>query len=117
MSDISIYKGDTVDLRVVVKTNNVPKDLTGIVADAWLTAREDAGDADPPVFQRTLGDGITVTDAPNGVLAIKIAPADTSALATGLRLVFDVRLKLGTDIYTVAQGSFVILANVTHDVS
>lgn len=85
-------------------------------ASMWFTAKKRITDADvAAVFQKTIGSGITLTDAANGLGYIELSPADTSALSSGKQnLEFDLQLKSSAGkIYTVAFGKLTVYPDVT----
>lgn len=117
MSDITIYRGDTVKLNVAVTVGGVVFDLTGCTI--WFTAKNLYTDADPGVFQKsTLNGGIVVTSAPNGLCQVTILPADTSGqAATKIMLLWDCQVKTSTGlIYTVASGNLIVIPDVTQSI-
>ena len=130
---ITATKGDTiiknyeVDRVTDADTNpetTVDMDLTS--ATIKFTVKENRSDADADaVFQKTTGDGITITNATEGKFDLKVDPSDTSSLDIGdkdnLDLFFDVQVTLGAtngafvsgDIVTVDYGTLRIPAEVT----
>ena len=119
--DLRMDQGDTWITKWQVKDYglDVPAavDITG--ASAWMTAKADIDDADDDaVFQKTAGDGITLTDPTDGKLTVQVEPADTSSLTGFLfqekRLYYDLQVKTSTgDIYTVSRGDLVVKQHVT----
>jgi hypothetical protein len=110
-TDLEMIRGDTAQLEVTVTAANVAFDLTG--ATVTFTAKRRKTD-DAIVFEKDLGDGITITNAIQGELAVEIAPADTSALldeASGL--VWDLQVSRGGQVFTVARGNLRVLLDVT----
>lgn len=82
-SNFSLYKGEDV---VVTDSMTPVTNITG-----WslqFTLRKNYGDA-TALVTKTVGAGITVTDATNGVFKITLASADTANLALG-NYVYDV---------------------------
>ena len=97
------------DFAITVGGN--PVDLTD--AGLWFTAKT-SPTSTAAVFQKTLGQGITVTDPANGAGMIALAPGDTSGLATRqLQLYFDLELETGGAVFTVAAGKLVVIPDVT----
>lgn len=115
MSSIAVTatRGDTIDLEVTVTRDGAPVDLTG--ADLWFTAKLKVKDADvDAVAQKTVGSGITVTDAVNGEALITLDPADTDGLTKETTLYCDVQLvEASGRVTTVASGTLTILRDVT----
>jgi len=76
---IEFISGDSQKLIITVQdADNAPaaKNLTGATI-TWALARS-RGSA--PLITKTVGSGITVTDAANGALEVAIAPADTATI-------------------------------------
>ncbi len=76
-ANFSFYKGEDV---VITDTMDPTTAISG-----WslqFTLRKNYGDPSP-LLTKTIGSGITVTDATNGVFTIALADADTVNLAPG----------------------------------
>lgn len=72
---VSYFLGEDVTVRVTVTATNI----TG-----WLLAFSVAtGYGATPLFTKTVGGGITITDGPTGVFDVAIADTDTDGLASG----------------------------------
>jgi hypothetical protein len=109
-----MYRGDTVVFNMLVTKSAVAFPLTG--CEIWFTGKYAYKDSDlAAVFQKTIGDGITVTNALGGRAALALIPSDTHGLpAVKTLLLWDVQLKDADDmIYTVASGNLVVLPDVT----
>lgn len=89
-------------------------DLTGAV-DIWMTAKSARADADPGVFQKSVGAGITVIDDATGTISVELDPADTSDLdATTNRLFYDVQVEdVDNKVTTYRLGRLVVRPDVT----
>jgi hypothetical protein len=84
-------RGDTPIWDVAVTNpDGTPFDLTGYVA--YFTAKRLITDADPGVFQLSVGAGITVTSAIGGLLAIQPPRTATNTLTEDVRLFVDVQI-------------------------
>ncbi len=78
-----------------------------------FTAKTSPG-ASAVVFQKTVGQGIMVTDAAGGVGVIELVPGDTEALgARTVRLYFDLEVEIAGAVYTVAAGRLVVEPDLT----
>jgi len=89
-------------------------DISG--CSMWFTAKKRLSDTDLlAVFQKTVGDGITVTDALNGLGYIQLAPTDTTTLENSKtqQLEFDFQLTQGSNPYTLAFGKLTVYGEVT----
>jgi hypothetical protein len=115
MTDLTIYRGDTVKLNVAVTAGGAVFNLTGCTV--WFTVKNQYSDPDnQSVFQKsTTNGGITITDAPNGLCQVTIANADTSGEPdTKVMLLWDCQVKDASgNIYTVNSGNLIILPDVT----
>lgn len=118
MADFTLYRGDTVELNIVVTASGSAYSLTG--RSLWFTAKYAYKDADAAaVFQKTIGNGITVTSASGGLATVKILATDTSSLPSSKTLlVYDLQCKDPSgNIYTLASGNLVFLPDVTKSTS
>ena len=93
-------------------------DLTAAVG-VTMTAKAALADADPGVFQKTLGDGVTVIDEPAGTIQVDVEPGDTSDLdAVTNRLFYDVQVEdVNSKVRTHAHGRLIVRADVTTTVT
>jgi hypothetical protein len=114
MTDISVKRGDneTLDLVVTDTDTGDPLDLTGV--SLWLTVKVQVNDPDSlAVIQKTVGSGITITDAAAGEASVSISPADTAPFPSSWEGVYDVQLKSAGSVRTVVSGAFTITGDVT----
>jgi hypothetical protein len=83
----------------------------------WLTAKRHHS-SNTNVFQLTIGQGIVVTDAPNGIAEATISPTHTASLPREtVALVYDVKLQTADgDVSTIAVGTITVYPNVTDNV-
>jgi hypothetical protein len=75
--DIEFFSGDTVKIKVTITdadNANDPKNLTGAQSIIWALAK---AQGKAPLVTKTVGGGITVTDAPNGVCEVLLSVGDT----------------------------------------
>lgn len=62
------------------------------------------------------GNGITITDAANGMFTVTIDPEDTADLGYAVYyLPYDIQLTSGDNVYTVGYGILKVVPNVTRD--
>lgn len=112
--NLKMYRGDTAEFRVTaLDIDGNPLDITG--AQAWFTAKRSTTDDDvSAVFQKTVGDGITITDAPGGIMLVRLSESDTSSVTKKEYLQYDLQVKdTGNGVWTVARGSLLVEADVT----
>jgi hypothetical protein len=115
MSDLTIYRSDTVKLNLAVTSGGSIYNLTG--SSIWFTAKNQYSDLDAAaVFQKsTLNGGIVITNPTQGIAQVTIASADT-LLVPNLKtiLVWDAQIKDSQgNIYTIASGRLIVLPEVT----
>lgn len=79
MASIEVAKGDTLKIDLTVTDAGEVVDVTGYTV-SWLVARN--LDADP-LYEKEIGDGVTVTDAAAGELQLKLTAAETAAMSVG----------------------------------
>ena len=109
ITDIYFSGNDLVFTVTIKDENNVIVDLTGLVAATYFVARKPTSSS--IVLTKTLGSGITVADAVNGVIQIVITNTDTTSLEGD----FYHELKIensSNQIYTVFFGQFPIRHNL-----
>jgi hypothetical protein len=114
ISDIEAVRGDGEIYLLTMTEDDAPLDLTD--AEMWMTAKRHIRDADADaIFQKTVGDGITITDAEGGLATVELIPGDTSDLAARtVRLVYDVQVKLVSGrIVTPLKGRLTVEPDVT----
>jgi cyanophycinase-like exopeptidase len=99
------YRGDTIPLSIAVTREGTAVDLTG--AALRFVAKRRLKDADvDALITKTIGAGITVTDAAAGAAVIMIDPADTDGFLKGMTLQCEVQMvESDGTITTVAQGT------------
>jgi len=117
MTDLSVIRGDdeTIDLTITDDEGD-PVDLTGV--SLWMTVKSNPADADAlAIFQKTIGDGITVTSTSDGTATINIEDDDTSPLPAPWSGYYDVQLGSSGVIKTIASGAFAVTADITRTTS
>jgi|APHM01.1.fsa_nt_gi Domain of unknown function (DUF2479). len=70
------FAGDTAVVEVTVRQDGSPKDLS----NATITFALSRFRGDEPIIEKTLGNGVTITDALAGVLRIEIEGDETADL-------------------------------------
>lgn len=111
---IKFIRQDTFTFDATVILDGNPVDITG-----WslvMTAKWDIRDPDSAaVFQRTIGNGITVTSAVDGEFTVTIASSNTSGLPLHRTVLpFDIQATDGSgNKYTILYGNLVIDPDVT----
>lgn len=124
LSSLDLIRGDDNFVEMFLERKDVdgvwqPLDLS-TVTKLWFTAKASWEDADDDAFfLLTIGDGITVTDAENGLALARIEPDVTRALTALVRYVYDVQyLEPGNaEIQTADRGRLTVLRDATYAVS
>lgn len=113
-----IQRGDTWEKTFTISQGGAALDLSGL-ANAWMTFRESEAvpgtdtDDSGAALQVTLGAGIVIADAVNGVLQVTLTAAQTRQLSAA-RYVWDLQLKLSDGrIKTADRGPAEISGEVT----
>ena len=112
--NISATRGDSERFLLTLTEDEEPLDLTG--AEVWMTAKRHLRDTDAEaVFQKSVGDGITITDDEGGLAQVDLVPGDTSGLPTRvMRLHYDVQVKTqGGRVLTPISGTLTVSPDVT----
>jgi hypothetical protein len=93
-------------------------DLTDAVG-VWMTAKSARADADPGIFQKSVGAGITVIDDPTGMISVELDPADTEDLeAVTNRLYYDIQVQdVDSKVSTLRLGRLIVRPDITTTVS
>jgi hypothetical protein len=113
MTKYDITRGDTTYFRCTVTEDGDPFPLTGLELRA--TAKRSYGQTDAEaVFQKVSGDGIELDEGDSSVAIVRIDPADTEGLGDReVKLLFDLQLTSGTEVFTLATGLLVVSPDVT----
>lgn len=103
--DIDGYQaGDTLTLKyTVTNSDDTAMNLTGASLKFAVATVNPDGELGSALAEKTIGDGITVTDAPNGLCEVEIEDGDITAGGT-----YRHELEVTTSdskSYTVAYGS------------
>lgn len=110
MSHIEFFRGDSKVINLTVKDQDGnPVDITG--ATITFTVKEDAADADDDAVIQVDGDPIPGSE---GKAKIELEPTDTD-VEPKTTYVFDIQIKIDSNVYTVAQGGVSVLRDITQD--
>lgn len=113
---LSMIRGSTFSFDVAISNSGtgLPENLTN--GTLKFTAKWDLIDSDASaVFQKSIGSGITITNASQGQVNIVISPTDTSTLPFNtVNLNYDLKYtdSIG-NIFTTLLGLINITSNVT----
>ena len=111
---LTMFRGDTPTWNLEANQYD-DSDLDISTGTIYFTAKKDAASLDADaVFQKTTGDGITVTDGPAGLFSVKLATADTDGIYAPVYLVWDVQwVNPGGDVFTLMAGDLLVKPDVT----
>lgn len=125
MPRFNFRRGDTIKLRSqIFGSDKKPLDLTG--CKVWFTLKYRVQDSDAAALAQVttdssvpVGGGVTILDAKNGQIGIRVPPAATSGLADQTwELPYDIQVKDPTeDIATAETGTIIIDADVTRAIT
>lgn len=109
---LQMYRGDAAGWRFPVVLDGAAQDITG--ASARFTAKHRSTDADgAAVFVKTVGSGITLTDAAAGVLTVELSAADTDSLDVPVTLLWDLQITSGGAPKTIAAGTLLVQPDIS----
>lgn len=111
MSQLYLIKGTQSSYAIVVARSGAVVDLTGcsLVFEARRTPS-----TNPPIIQKSIGNGIVVTDAPNGNATLTIQASDTATLGPEFSfLYYRLILDDGTGPEDVDTGTLQITVDTT----
>ncbi len=78
MANLSVYRGDWQPITVTASESGSAVNLTGIQSVKFLAKNELEDTDEQAVIVKTLGQGITVTDARKGKMKVELEAADTA---------------------------------------
>ena len=115
--NLEMYRGNTFSFNLSITSDvGVPTNLVG--ASLRMTVKRDPKDLDAAaVFTRTIGSGITVTNASQGLATVSLSPSNTLTLPAtvpALSLFYDIQLTdASANVYTVAYGRLNVKPNIS----
>lgn len=115
---VTVYKGQTKTWRVPVSDEDGAAVNLTTVDEIEFQVKRRAGNADPPLISKSLGDGVTVLDQTDpdtlGSFEIRLEASDTSGMDEGVYR-YDVVLIAGSDRqYIVPSSKFNLLEVVNN---
>ena len=109
-SDITMHSGDTRNIVITIVDSTSTAVPLGSVTDLTWALSKKASDSVTPrgaaIVTKAIATGITVTDAPNGVISIILTPADTASLAG--EYYHELQMTFGAAVSTVLFGKVTI---------
>ncbi len=118
---ITMFRGDSLVLEIVVKQSDVPTDLTG--AKVWFTAKRTLNDLDgSAIIQVSSPADITIDpdQVANPGKATIVVPASATATLgeAALQLFYDIQVKFSNGrVATVQFGQLLVTPDVTQTIS
>jgi len=117
--DLSMFRGDDRTFAMAATLSGAPLNLTG--AAITFTARRTPEEV-AALITRTIGTGVTITNAAGGLFTVNIAQANTSAFLVDEQLIWDVEIVIGGVKRTVPEdaagkpkyGTLKVKMDVTH---
>lgn len=107
--NLKMVRGDTMTFGIELEGDDgqvFEQDLES----AFFTCKT-SYDADQPVFQKSLSNGIT--KVATGQYVVRVAPTDTEGIEAG-NYYYDFEIGLNSDIFTVLKGVLTIENDVTN---
>lgn len=106
--NIKNVRGDTYSIGF--KTEGFEQELDNI----YFTCRDNLTDESTVLFQKSLGDGITLTEQVDDVYSynVRVAPEDTRDIQAGTYY-YDLQININEDIFTIMRGKFIIEQDCT----
>lgn len=112
MSQLYVIKGHLTSYRLVIARSGVAVDLTA--ASLSFEARKDSPTGDVVVITKTIGAGIVVTDALNGLATLTLNADDSAALSPEQSLLYyKLVLGDGLGLETVDSGTLRVQIDTT----
>jgi hypothetical protein len=108
-SDFSMHSGDTRTLEITVKDEDSAVVNISTATITWALSKQDSASVAPKgaaIVTKTVGDGVTITDGPNGRVDVAISAADTSALSGDYY--HELEVTISSSVSTVLFGTVTI---------
>lgn len=104
-NNIRHVKGDTFSSALTVE--GLGQDLNSV----YFTCRDTLNDDSTVLFEKSLGNGITLVeyDSENDIrkYAVRVAPADSKNIQAGSYF-YDLQVNVNGDIFTIMKGKFIL---------
>ena len=110
--EFEITRGDTAPFKFQRK-NKSGTIITEQPTNIWFTLKKTA-ESSKVLVQKRLSNGTIAYDAETQYYKFTLLPEDTDSLDLGQSYQFDIEVKTGTIIKTIAKGKIVITDEVTH---
>lgn len=116
--DIEMVRGDTPTWFLGFSRGSGPLALPAGTL-IWFTAKRALTDEDAgAVFRKSVGSGVTITDATNGKAKVTLAATDTNPLPDADTLLYyDVQIKETSGVITSFLGKLMVRCDVTVEIT
>lgn len=114
MAKLFMYRGDAAQFNIECK-NPDGSPLDPSPGTLFFTAKSSHRQSDDDAaFSKITGSGISITDAPNGVATVTLAPSDTDLLYAPSVLLWDLQyVTAGGAPITLAAGTLMVRPDIT----
>ena len=111
VKDIKNVRGDTYSIGFIAE------DIDQALDSVYFTCRDKLSDDSTILFQKSLNNGITLTEHTGHKYSysVRVAPEDTKNLQSGLYY-YDLEIGINNDIFTIMRGKFIIEQDCTWEV-
>jgi hypothetical protein len=100
-ANLEMHSGNTKYIRITVKNTDLTAyDLTGKTVDFTIKLKKDDV---APLFTKSIGSGVVLTNAAGGILTVTISPDDTSALDEE-SYYHETKVTNGAEVVTILDG-------------
>lgn len=117
MTLLSMTRGDTGVFQVTL-TDSAGDPLVLTDRELTFTVKRRLSDSDDDaLIQKTVGEGIVVSEDEPGVATITIDPVDTSGIANGPSLYWDIQVQADDDVRTPLSGRLIVIPDATRTIA
>lgn len=112
-NNIRNVKGDTYSSGLTIE--GLGQDLDSV----YFTCRDSLNDNSNILFEKSLGNGITLVEYDEETdtrkYAIRVAPEDTQNIQAGSYF-YDLQVMVNDDVFTIMKGKFIIEPDVSREI-
>jgi len=111
---LELHRGNDRTWNFQIQRNQLPVNLTSALITFTAKRRKKDSAASAAIVKTTGGNGVNITDAPNGMIEVSIGGDDTSTLYAPLYLVWDIEVIEGSGrISNPLEGTLLLRVPVT----
>ena len=112
--DLTMDRGDDKTWEFTVLLDGTAVDITGASFRFMAKTRVSDTDGNAVVEATSANAKCVITDAANGVMEVRLVPADTSSLTETARLYYDLQMtESGGEVRTISKGLLEVSADVS----